>query len=157
MKFLHKLVLIGQPSQDELLENLKRNSEQVIQILDEHVNNKSIRRIAKLIPEGKERFDYEWLINPFQYARQTIHNTNTEKFIDFAQYLNGSEVWADVSPHFYDSSAWTQVYQPILDYCSKEHVQRLANILNQKGALQECLKIDRCTPDDANRIWGIRL
>jgi len=158
VNFLDHLLLIGKPDQNEFQRKLKLNPEQALQILSEYTDNKTVIRTARRVrKDNAYSGGYEFLINPFQYVRETIQDTNKERLIDYARYLNGSEVWKYVSPHFYNGSAYTQVYGPMLDHCPKERKQELADILNARGALQDCFDIQHYTPEIVYKSWGIKL
>lgn len=149
MKFPDRLFLIGKPSQDELIRKLEANPDDVFRILNEHLSHKSYQVLSKRIPNNNDKCHYEWIINPFQYVRQSI---GKDQFFEFAQYLNRSDVWENAAPHFFDSSSWTRVYEPMLVYCAKDRVQELTDILNKKGLLHACFEELGLSPEQ----WGFR-
>jgi len=137
MKLLHHRFLIGAPSDDDLKQKLAANPQGFTGILDAHLAHASYQQLSKRIPEGRERFEFEWLIDPFHYAREAI---GSDRFPEFAEYLNGSNVWQNAAPHFYDSSVYTRVYEPMLELCKKSEAQKLADILNRNGMLRACFE-----------------
>ena len=154
MKLWDRRFLIGAPSEEQLKSNLVANPNNFEQILDDHLSHKSYKELSKRIPKGRERFEFEWLINPFQYARQSIRD---DQLFLFAKYLNKAAVWQYAAPHFLDSAASTQVLVPMLNRCPKERVQELANILNASGLLSASFQARGSSAEDLSRLWGIRI
>ncbi|MEM9939218.1 MAG: hypothetical protein AAF768_10250 [Pseudomonadota bacterium] len=152
MKLLDRRFLIGSPSEEQLQSNLAANPSNFEQILDDHLSHQSYQELAKRVPEGKERLEFEWLINPFLYAQGKIPD---EQIFQFAEYLNKSVVWRYSAPHFLDSSAWTLVISPLLDRCPKDRRQELAEILNADGLLRTSFQKNGYTSEITAREWGI--
>lgn len=154
MKLLDRRFLAGKPSQDQLRDNLAANPNSFQLILDDHLGHKAYTELSKRVPAGRERFDFEWLINPFQYACQSIPDSQLSSFAD---YLNESLVWQYAAPHFLDSSAASRVMYPMLDRCPKEHAQELANRLNAKELLVASFKKRGLSSEATASEWGITI
>lgn len=154
MKLLDRRFLAGKPSEDLLRRNLAANPNNFARILDDHLAHKAYAELSKRVPGGKDRFDFEWLINPFQFACQTIQDS---QLIAFADYLNASAVWQYAAPHFLDSSASTRVLHPMMERCPKDKVKDLANRLNARGLLSASVKSIGWSNEDIARNWGVAL
>ncbi len=152
VKFLDRRFLIGKPSQQELHQQLRANPAEVASILDRHLDHRSYQILSRRIPDGDGRFEFEWLMNPFQYARQAIRD---EQLFEFATYLNGSQVWANAAPHFLDSAAFTQVMCPMLERCAEDRAQALAERLNANGLLATCFAKRGYSSETTLREWRV--
>lgn len=154
MKLTDRRFLIGMPSQDLLRRNLAANPANFAQILDDDLGHKGYRELSKRVPSGRDRFDFEWLMNPFQYARQVI---SIDQYLSFADYLNASPIWQYAAPNFLDSAAATQVMKPMLERCPNDRTQELANRLNANGLLSASFDALGYSADVVLREWGISL
>lgn len=124
-----------------------------ISLLRDHLQHSEYRWYSDRVPKGSDRFKYEWLINPYQFTRQAI---SAAQYIPFAEFLSSDPIWQKVAPHFYDSSAFTQVFMPML-YDGGGDVERMAATLNRKGQLSSCLTAQGFTPSDADREFGVSI
>lgn len=149
--------LYGKPSQDAFRSEIESDPNELYHLLDEHLKHRSYVVLSKRIPEGKHCWKYEWLMNPFQFARQVIHQNGHVGYERLAAYLNNSSVWNYAAPHYFNSSAWTRVIMPMLEYSDQEVRQELANTLDRKGLLSECFKSKGYGPEIVEREWKIRL
>ena len=162
MKFLDTLQTIGQPDQTELRTKLESNPQSVVNILDDFLNHRTYQTLSERIPDGNERYGYEWMVNPFQFATQAIiQNEDKDYFqgllLEFAKYLRDSTIWNRVAPHFFDSSAWTRVFRLVIEYCPPSLRQELAHILNRYGLLQKCFDVLGYSREVVKREWSIDL
>ncbi|MEO0870608.1 MAG: hypothetical protein AAFY19_01425 [Pseudomonadota bacterium] len=143
----------GRADQDGFKKAIEAAPNEAISLLRDHLQHREYRWHADRVPSGKDRFNYEWLINPYQFRRQAI---SSAQYIPFAEFLSSDPIWQKVAPHFYDSSAFTRVFMPML-YDGDEDVERMAAALNRKGQLSACLTAQGFTPSDAEREFGVSI
>lgn len=91
----------------------------------------SIRRAAASIEQPVYRF--EWLLNSFQFAAGVV---SEDQVADMARYLNRSEVFQHVAPHFYGSTTWDCVLSILLERCPPEGRPRLLQTFEEVGHMQ---------------------
>ena len=155
MKFSEMLFQVANGSADR--QGFKKAVEEApkdaISLLCDHLQHSEYRWYSCRVPKGNDRFNYEWLINPYQFTRQAI---SSAQYISFAEFLGSDSIWQKVDPHFYDSSAFTQVIMPML-YDGGGNVERMAATLNKKGQLSACLTAQGFTPTDAEREFGVSI
>ena len=149
--------LLGKPSQESFRSEIESNPDELYRLLDDHLKHRFYTVLSERIPSGENCWKYEWMINPFQFARQVIHQNGHVGYEQLAEYLNNSSVWNNAAPHYFDSSAWTRVIQPMLEYSDQGNRQALANTLDRKGLLSNCFKQNGYGPEVVNREWKIRI
>ena len=72
MKFSHRLQLIGKPSQEDFQQALSTSKGGEFALLENFTAHRSYVSLSTLIPDGPARFNYEWLINPFQFVQAEL-------------------------------------------------------------------------------------
>jgi len=101
----------------------------------------SIRRAAEAIEDPV--YSFEWLLNSFQYAAGVV---SQELVVDMGRYLNRSDVFQHVAPHFYGNTTWTCVLSILLTRCAPEKRPRLLSIFEEVGHMQGIVREQFVSP-----------
>lgn len=106
-------------------------AENALDELERFNENPRIQSAARSIEDPVLAF--EWLLNSFQYVSGVIAPDHIHMM---ALYLNQSQVFLNVAPHFYSSTTWIHVIHPLIDRSPSSKRPSLLVALERVGHMQ---------------------